>query len=84
MTMQEFRNQLARLHFVNRDDLPLTQDWDEDWPSFRDNPYRYFVVCSERHQADIWAALERDRVLTPAQHRERIKSAIEAARKALT
>lgn len=79
MTKDEFRNQMARLRFIDRDDLPLTDSWDEDWPSFRDNPFRYFLICSEDHERHIWAALERDRMRTPEEHTERLRRALLSA-----
>lgn len=77
MTMHEFRDQIARLRFVDRDDLPLGLLWDEDWPSFRDNPFRYFLICSDQHRLDIWNALERDRLRTPQDHMERLARTID-------
>lgn len=56
---KEFRRRLSLLRFIDRTDLPATSDWDDDWPSFRDDPYRYYVRCSDRHQSDIWSALKR-------------------------
>lgn len=72
MTLKEFNDYLARMRFVDRDDLPPGQLWDEDWPSFRDNPYRYFGVCSDQHRLDIWHALERDVKRTAADHSARL------------
>lgn len=59
MDQKTFRNLLARMRFVNRDDLPATEDWDADWPSFRDNPYRYFLSGPEKHTDDIWNAIQK-------------------------
>lgn len=70
MTMEEFCDQLARLRFIDRDDLPATPDWDDDWPSFRADPYQYMRLCSDEHRKDIWQALEHDRT-NAARARER-------------
>ena len=79
MEKREFRNQLARMRFIDRDDLPATKYWDEDWPSFRDNPFRYLLRCSDQHEDDIWQALERDRTMPPMERaRERAKRIAEA------
>lgn len=78
MTMREFCSQLARMRHVDRNDLPKSELWDEDWPRFRDNPFWYFLVCSDEHQKDIWDAIERDRVRTPAERIRRLRSAIQS------
>lgn len=58
---KDFRDLLLRLRFIDRDHLPDTEDWDDDWTSFRDDPYRYFMVAPDVHQRDIWQALMMDK-----------------------
>ena len=29
------------------------------WPRFRDNPYMYFITCSDEDKRTIWRAIER-------------------------
>lgn len=59
MTKQEFRNEVARLRFIDHSAVPELNE--EEWEAFQRNPWRYFCTCSEEHEDIIWQAMIRDR-----------------------
>lgn len=59
MDAEEFRDRMAGLLFLDRDDLPgldLIL-----WRKFCDDPLRFFVRCDDLCRAMIWDALEKKR-----------------------
>jgi hypothetical protein len=73
MTQAEFLNGLRILYSLDSDEvgdilngLRILRSLDSDevgdpdwWPSFRDDPYRFMMHCSDARAALIWAAMNR-------------------------
>jgi hypothetical protein len=54
MTKEDFSNLLRILRSTDAHEVPALGD---DWPFFRDNPYGYFIGCSEENQWYIWGTI---------------------------
>ena len=54
--MQEFRNNIAILISLDRDEIGLSE---HQWRIFRDQPFRFFLQSDAATLIKIWQAIER-------------------------
>ncbi len=51
-----FHNGLRVLLNIDASEFPGPA---EDWPTFRDNPWRYFIGCNDETARALWEIIER-------------------------
>lgn len=56
MNLKNFDNRLRALYNIDYNRLPELHE--ADWPSFRDNPVRYFIICDDTTRAAIWREVQ--------------------------
>lgn len=58
MTFREFHNGLRVLANIDRDEFVAKGLPDADWPSFRDDPWRYFIRASDVMAEGLFEIIE--------------------------
>ena len=57
MTLREFHNGLRLLRSIDFHEIEYAMTR-EQWPSFRADPYKFFIICDDDTAAAIWAVME--------------------------
>ncbi len=60
MSFRQFHNALRILINIDRDDLLQAgiQLDNEEWHSFRADPYRWFIRASDQHAHELWSIIQ--------------------------